>query len=34
MAKKDAAATDRMMAALMKMTKLDIAELKRAYNAA
>jgi len=28
----DAAATGRMLAALMKMTKLDIAELKRAYD--
>jgi predicted 3-demethylubiquinone-9 3-methyltransferase (glyoxalase superfamily) len=32
MGKKDAAASGRMMAVLMKMTKLDIAELKRAYE--
>lgn len=31
LAKKDAAASGRMMAALMKMTKLDIAALERAY---
>jgi predicted 3-demethylubiquinone-9 3-methyltransferase (glyoxalase superfamily) len=32
MRKKDAAADDRMVVALMKMTKLDIAELQRAYE--
>jgi predicted 3-demethylubiquinone-9 3-methyltransferase (glyoxalase superfamily) len=31
LAKKEAAASGRMMAALMKMTKLDIAALERAY---